>query len=56
MNSRINQQLRTLAESNYKAFNEKLIPTKYEIIGIRMPALKQTPGSICRRRLRPGNR
>ncbi len=41
MNSRINQQLRTLAESNYKAFNEKLIPTKYEIIGIRMPALKK---------------
>lgn len=37
----INQQLLALAETNYKAFNEKLIPTGYKIQGIRMPALKK---------------
>lgn len=36
----LNQKLQALSESDYKAFNEKLIPTKYEITGIRMPALK----------------
>lgn len=40
MNTSINQKLKALAESDYKAFNEKLIPTSYEIFGIRMPALK----------------
>ncbi|NDV82388.1 DNA alkylation repair protein [Bacteroides sp. 51] len=40
MNTSINQKLCALAESDYKAFNEKLIPTNYEIFGIRMPALK----------------
>ncbi len=37
----INQRLNALAESDYKAFNEKLIPTKHNILGIRMPALKK---------------
>ncbi len=41
MNKRINQQLQALAESDYKAFNERVIPTKYKILGIRMPALKK---------------
>jgi len=41
MNTQINEWLRTLAENDYKQFNEKLIPTKYEIHGIRMPALKK---------------
>jgi len=41
MNTQINQKLQMLKESDYKAFNEKLIPTKYEILGIRMPALKK---------------
>lgn len=40
-NTEIDLKLRTLAESNYKVFNEKLIPTDYEIRGIRMPALKK---------------
>lgn len=40
-NALINQKLLELAESDYKAFNEKLIPTNYKIIGIRMPALKR---------------
>ena len=37
----IDQKLKALAETDYKAFNEKLIPTNYEIWGIRMPALKK---------------
>jgi len=46
MNTLINQQLHTLAESNYKVFNERLIPTHYEILGIRMPALKMLAKDI----------
>lgn len=41
MNTVINQRLHELAESDYKRFNERLIPTNYEISGIRMPALKK---------------
>lgn len=41
MNTAINERLLTLADSDYKAFNEKIIPTGYEVIGIRMPALKK---------------
>lgn len=40
-NTDISHKLQRLAESDYKAFNEKLIPTNYEILGIRMPALKK---------------
>ena len=40
-NAEIDQRLLALAETDYKAFNEKLIPTNYEIRGIRMPALKK---------------
>lgn len=46
MNTQINQRLQALAESDYKAFNEKLIPTNYEILGIRMPALKKLAKEI----------
>lgn len=41
MNALIDQKLLALTESDYKAFNEKLIPTNYEILGVRMPALKK---------------
>lgn len=41
MNTVINQRMNTLAETSYKAFNEKLIPTNYPMLGIRMPALKK---------------
>ncbi|NDV79294.1 DNA alkylation repair protein [Dysgonomonas sp. 511] len=47
MNTQINQSLQALKESNYKAFNEKLIPTNYEILGIRMPALKKLAKEIA---------
>ncbi|MCD7937640.1 MAG: DNA alkylation repair protein [Tannerellaceae bacterium] len=43
----ITQELQTLAESNYKAFNEKLIPTKYEVLGVRMPALKKLAKALA---------
>ncbi len=43
----IDKKLRALAETDYKAFNEKLIPTQYEIIGIRMPALKKLAKEIA---------
>ena len=46
MNAQINQKLQALKESDYKAFNEKLIPTNYEILGIRMPALKKLAKEI----------
>ncbi|MCD7971624.1 MAG: DNA alkylation repair protein [Candidatus Azobacteroides sp.] len=48
MNKRINHQLHTLAETNYKKFKEKLIPTKYEILGIRMPALKKLAKELAK--------
>lgn len=41
MNTSVNQKLEALAESDYKVFNQKLIPTNYEILGIRMPAMKK---------------
>lgn len=47
MNTLINQKLNALAESNYKQFNEKIIPTSYDILGIRMPALKQLAKEIA---------
>ncbi|MCD8042878.1 MAG: DNA alkylation repair protein [Tannerellaceae bacterium] len=47
MNTQITQQLHALAESDYKAFNTKLIPTNYQILGIRMPALKKLAKEIA---------
>ncbi|NDW19685.1 DNA alkylation repair protein [Dysgonomonas sp. 216] len=46
MNTLIAEKLKALSESDYKAFNEKLIPTSYEIHGIRMPALKKLAKEI----------
>ena len=47
LNTSINQKLSALAESDYKAFNEKLISTQYDVWGIRMPALKQLAKEIA---------
>ena len=47
MISSINEKLQILAESDYKAFNEKLITTDYEVLGIRMPALKKLAKEIA---------
>lgn len=47
MNREIDQKLRSLADSDYKAFNERLITTGYETLGIRMPALKRLAKEIA---------
>ena len=41
MNTAINEQLLTLADIDYKQFNEKIISTGYQVTGIRIPALKK---------------
>lgn len=46
MNTQINQKLHALKESVYKQFNEKLISTHLDILGIRMPALKKNGKGI----------
>jgi len=47
MNQSIDRKLLELAETDYKNFNQKIIPTSYEIIGIRMPALKKLAKEIA---------
>ncbi len=41
MNTLIKQKFEALAENDYKQFNKRIIPTNYEMLGIRMPALKK---------------
>ncbi len=41
MNKIIDRKLRNLADSEYKTFNQRIIPTRYEVIGVRIPALKK---------------
>lgn len=41
MNNSINQKLHSLAESDYKRFNERIISTGYETLGVRLPALRK---------------
>lgn len=48
MISTIDEKLRALIESDYKAFNIRIIPTQYEILGIRMPALRRLAKEIAR--------
>lgn len=40
MNNLINKELEALAETDYKAFNSKIIQTNYLMQGIRIPALR----------------
>lgn len=47
MKTLIDKRLRALAESDYKAFNERIISTGYEMLGIRMPALKKLAKEIA---------
>ncbi|MDL2308123.1 DNA alkylation repair protein [Bacteroidales bacterium OttesenSCG-928-B11] len=48
MNAQITQTLRSFAEADYKAFNQKLIPTNYEILGIRMPVMKKLAKELAK--------
>ncbi len=40
MNDLINKQLYKLSETDYKIFNQKIIPTSYPMLGIRIPKLR----------------
>lgn len=43
----INTTFKALAENDYKNFNRTLISTKYEILGVRMPALRKLAKEIA---------
>lgn len=49
MNTFINDSLNALADNDYKAFNKKIIPTNYEVLGVRMPALKKLAKGLSKR-------
>lgn len=40
MNNKINKELRELSDTDYKAFNAKIISTNYPMLGVRVPALR----------------
>ena len=40
------ERLKTLSEENYKNFNSKIIPTKQEMLGVRIPILKKIAKEI----------
>lgn len=49
MNRReIRQRLESLAETDYKAFNMKLQPSKSEVLGVRSPALRKLAKELSR--------
>lgn len=43
------EELRNLAEENYKAFNNKIIPTKQTTLGIRLPILRKIAKRIAKK-------
>jgi 3-methyladenine DNA glycosylase AlkD len=47
MNTLIDKKLHALADSACKAFNEKIVPTGYEVLGVRMPALKKLAREVA---------
>ena len=47
MNRLIDEKLHALADSDYKAFNRKIVPTDYEMLGVRMPALKKLAKEVA---------
>lgn len=47
MNTLIDERLRALADSDYKAFNLRIIPTRYDLLGVRMPALKRLAKEVA---------
>lgn len=40
------EELKNLSEESYKNFNLKIIPTNHNILGVRMPLLKQLAKKI----------
>ena len=41
-------ELKQLAEENYKSFNSKVVPTKQQVLGVRLPALRRIAKRITR--------
>lgn len=48
MQNRILDELRALSEENYKAFNKKIIPTKQDVLGVRLPVLRKIAKRIAK--------
>lgn len=44
----VREQLENFAEPSYKAFSERLVETKYEILGVRIPTLRLLAKDIVR--------
>jgi len=42
------EELKNLAEENYKAFNNKIIPTKQATLGVRLPILRKIAKRIAK--------
>ena len=42
------QELATLSEENYKVFNLRIIPTNHNVLGVRIPLLKQIAKRITK--------
>lgn len=45
---KIRKQLETLAETDYKKFNEKIIPDAKNVLGIRLPKLRELAKKIAK--------
>ncbi|MCK5294315.1 MAG: DNA alkylation repair protein [Arcobacteraceae bacterium] len=48
MNNQIFNKLKTLSDDNYKAFNNKIIPTKQITLGVRLPILRKIAKEIVK--------
>ena len=44
----VKEQLQTLAEDDYKAFNENLLPGVNHILGVRLPLLRKIAKEIAK--------
>lgn len=42
------EELKQLAEEDYKTFNRKVVPTKQQVLGVRLPALRKIAKRIAR--------
>ena len=47
-NGEIRERLYSLSDSDYKKFNDKVIRTEYEMLGVRLPALKSFAKEIAK--------
>jgi 3-methyladenine DNA glycosylase AlkD len=46
--SNVLDELRSLGEDDYKAFNRRIVPTKHETLGIRVPVLRKIAKRIAK--------